>query len=98
MKVLSSPLLKERLFGLTGSERNHGEDVRESYFYWNSTPTHSYMRASRMLASLMTTDTSMCLLNMEKNSPNDILIRLTICKPSNRCAIGIVTGFQPHYK
>ena len=39
------PILKERLFGLTGSEGNHGEDVKESYFYLDSTPTHSYMRA-----------------------------------------------------
>ncbi len=39
------PILKERLFGLTGSEGNHGEDVKEHYFYLESTPTHSYMRA-----------------------------------------------------
>jgi hypothetical protein len=39
------PILKERLFGLTGEEGNHGEDVKESYFYLDSTPTHSYMRA-----------------------------------------------------
>jgi len=39
------PILKERLFGLTGPEGNHGEDVKESYFYLDSTPTHSYMRA-----------------------------------------------------
>jgi hypothetical protein len=39
------PILKERLFGLTGSEGNHGEDVKENYFYLESTPTHSYMRA-----------------------------------------------------
>src|SRR5438309_130286 len=38
------PILKERLFGLTGSEGNHGEDVKESYFYLDSTPTHSYMK------------------------------------------------------
>src|SRR2546425_12929507 len=38
------PLLKERLFGLTGSEGNHGEDVKEYYFYLDSTPTHSYMK------------------------------------------------------
>ena len=38
------PILKERLFGLTGSEGNHGEDVKEYYFYTDSTPTHSYMR------------------------------------------------------
>ncbi|HEY3619011.1 MAG TPA: glucosidase, partial [Candidatus Sulfotelmatobacter sp.] len=38
------PILKERLFGLTGKEGNHGEDVKECYFYLDSTPTHSYMR------------------------------------------------------
>ncbi|MBZ5553696.1 MAG: glucosidase [Acidobacteriia bacterium] len=37
------PILKERIFGLTGSEGNHGEDVKEYYFYLDSTPTHSYM-------------------------------------------------------
>src|SRR5262247_4362744 len=37
------PILKERLFGLTGPEGNHGEDVKEYYFYLDSTPTHSYM-------------------------------------------------------
>ena len=39
------PILKERLFGLTGPEGNHGEDVKEQYFYLDSTPTHSYMKA-----------------------------------------------------
>ncbi len=38
------PILKERLFGLTGLEGNHGEDVKEIYYYLDSTPTHSYMR------------------------------------------------------
>jgi Glycosyl hydrolase family 63 C-terminal domain len=38
------PILKERLFGLTGHQGNHGEDVKEQYFYLDSTPTHSYMR------------------------------------------------------
>src|SRR4051795_36380 len=37
-------VLKERLFGLTGPEGNHGEDVKEYYFYLDSTPTHSYMK------------------------------------------------------
>src|SRR6266704_1077976 len=37
------PILKERLFGLTGNQGNHGEDVKEYYFYLDSTPTHSYM-------------------------------------------------------
>src|SRR5438876_12444625 len=38
------PILKERLFGLTGPQGNHGEDVKEVYFYLDNTPTHSYMR------------------------------------------------------
>jgi len=38
------PILKERLFGLTGHEGNHGEDVKECYFHLDSTPTHSFMR------------------------------------------------------
>ena len=39
------PVLKERLFGLANGEGNHGEDVKECYFYLDSTPTHSYMKA-----------------------------------------------------
>jgi hypothetical protein len=39
------PILKERIFGLAGPEGNHGEDVKECYFYLDSTPTHSYMKA-----------------------------------------------------
>ncbi len=41
----NDPILKERLFGLTGPEGNHGEDVKECYYYLDSTPTHSYMKA-----------------------------------------------------
>jgi len=40
----ADPILKERLFGLTNTEGNHGEDVKECYFYLDSTPTHSYMK------------------------------------------------------
>jgi hypothetical protein len=40
----NDPILKERLFGLTNNEGNHGEDVKEYYFYLDSTPTHSYMK------------------------------------------------------
>jgi hypothetical protein len=39
------PILKERLFGLTGEDGNHGEDVKEEYFFLDATPTHSYLRA-----------------------------------------------------
>ncbi len=38
------PILKERLFGLTNAEGNHGEDVKEHYFYLDATPTHSYLK------------------------------------------------------
>ena len=38
------PILKERLFGLTGPQGNHGEDVKEMFFFEDNTPTHSYMR------------------------------------------------------
>ncbi|HZP85144.1 MAG TPA: glucosidase, partial [Chthonomonadaceae bacterium] len=41
----NDPIIKERLFGLTGPEGNHGEDVKEYYYYLDSTPTHSYMKA-----------------------------------------------------
>jgi hypothetical protein len=41
----ADPILKERLFGLTGPQGNHGEDVKECYYYLDSTPTHSFMRA-----------------------------------------------------
>src|SRR3954464_4622804 len=41
----ADPILKERLFGLTNSEGNHGEDVKEYYYYLDNTPTHSYMAA-----------------------------------------------------
>ena len=40
----NDPILKERLFGLNGDEGNHGEDVKECYYYLDSTPTHSYMK------------------------------------------------------
>src|ERR1041385_7980293 len=38
------PILKERMFGLTNSEGNHGEDVKELYYFLDATPTHSYLR------------------------------------------------------
>src|SRR5438309_8747806 len=41
----ADPILKERLFGLTNSEGNHGEDVKEYYFFLDNTPSHSYMKA-----------------------------------------------------
>jgi hypothetical protein len=45
----NDPILKERLFGLTNGEGNHGEDVKEYYFYLDSTPTRSYMRYLRCM-------------------------------------------------
>jgi len=49
------PILKERLFGLTNSEGNHGEDVKEIYYYLDGTPTHSYLRI-RMLSLAQVAD------------------------------------------
>ena len=48
---LKDPILKERLFGLTGPEGNHGEDVKEQYFFLDCTPTHSYMKAQQLQIS-----------------------------------------------
>jgi hypothetical protein len=102
------PILKERLFGLTNSEGNHGEDVKEYYFYLDSTPTHSYMKylykypqASFPYADLIETnrgrgkqdfeyellDTGVfdedryfdVFVEYAKESPNDVLIRVTVC-------------------
>src|SRR5262245_4915425 len=104
------PTLKERLFGLSAPEGNHGEDVKEHYFYLDSTPTHSYMKAlykypqaeypyarlvaenarrSRHEREFEISDTGIFDDNRyfdvqaeyAKDSPNDILILITI---SNR--------------
>ncbi|MFN8709667.1 MAG: glucosidase, partial [Planctomyces sp.] len=101
------PILKERLFGVNGDEGNHGEDVKEEYYYLDSSPTHSYMkglykypqseypyerlvhdnqRRSRQESELELVDTGIfernryfdVVVEYAKNSPNDILIRLTI--------------------
>ncbi len=102
------PILKERLFGLTNSEGNHGEDVKEYYFYLDSTPTHSYMKylykypqAPYPYLDLVRTsrqrtrqdfeyellDTGIFEVNRyfdvfveyAKNTPEDILIQISIC-------------------
>jgi hypothetical protein len=102
------PILKERLFGLTNSEGNHGEDVKEYYFYLDSTPTHSYMkflykypqraypysdlvetnkRRSRNEFEYELLDTGVfnedryfdVFLEYAKESPQDILIKITVC-------------------
>ena len=101
------PFLKERLFGLTGHQGNHGEDVKEQYFYLDSTPTHSYLKAlykypqaefpyARLVEENRRrgkTEPEFELLDTgvfdgdryfdvfaeyAKNSPNDILIRITV--------------------
>src|SRR5246127_5451978 len=101
------PILKERLFGLTNSESNHGEDVKEYYFYLDSTPTHSYMKylykypqelfpyddlvrtskgRNRFEMEYELLDTGAfdqdryfdVFVEYAKESPQDILIRLTI--------------------
>lgn len=101
------PILKERLFGLTGTEGNHGEDVKECYYYLDSTPTHSYMKAlykypqneypyswlvnenrrrSRQEPEFELEDTGVfnesrywdIYAEYAKNTPNDILIQITI--------------------
>jgi hypothetical protein len=102
------PILKERLFGLTNSEGNHGEDAKEYYFYLDSTPTHSYMKylykypqAAFPYADLVETnrgrgkrdfeyellDTGVfdedryfdVFVEYAKESPQDVLIRVTVC-------------------
>ena len=101
------PILKERLFGLTNSEGNHGEDVKEYYFYLDSTPTHDYMKylykypqqeypyrdlvekngmRSRNDFEYELLDTGIfeddkyfdVFLEYAKESPEDILIRVTV--------------------
>src|SRR5512135_2490267 len=107
------PILKERLFGLTNSEGNHGEDVKEYYFYVDSTPTHSYMKflykypqVAYPYADLVETNKHRGRNEMEyelldsgvfredryfdvfveyaKESPEDILIRITACNRGPR--------------
>lgn len=102
------PILKERLFGLTNSEGNHGEDVKEYYFYLDSTPTHSYMkylykypqrafpyddlvasnrRRNREQLEYELLDTGFfsddryfdVFVEYAKETPEDILIRITVC-------------------
>jgi hypothetical protein len=102
------PILKERLFGLTNSQGNHGEDVKEYYFYLDSTPTHSYMKylykypqAAYPYEDLVRVNRQRNRLELEyelldtgvfdedryfdvfveyaKASPEDLLIRITVC-------------------
>jgi Glycosyl hydrolase family 63 C-terminal domain len=109
------PILKERLFGLTNSEGNHGEDVKEYYFYLDSTPTHSYMKylykypqAAYPYDDLVATNKKRTRDQMEyelletgvfdedryfdvfveyaKESPDDILIRITVANRGKAAA------------
>jgi hypothetical protein len=104
----NDPILKERLFGLTNSEGNHGEDVKEYYFYLDSTPTHSYMKylykypqsaypydnivatnraRGRREPEYELLDTGVfdddryfdVFVEYAKDSPEDILIEITVC-------------------
>lgn len=101
------PIIKERLFGLTGKEGNHGEDVKELYYYLDNTPTHSYMRMlyrypqqefpysvllnenkkrTKLQPEFEITDTACfsedkyfdVFIEYAKNSPDDILVRISI--------------------
>ena len=110
------PILKERLFGLTGSEGNHGEDVKEQYFYLAATPTYSYAKAlykypqaefpyglmvdenrkrGKLDPEFELVDTGDFNENRyfdvfaeyAKNSPNDILIKVTVANRGPDAAI-----------
>ena len=110
------PIIKERLFGVTNSEGNHGEDVKEYYFYLDSTPTHSYMKflykypqAAYPYDDLVRTNRQRTRLDYEyelldtgvfddgryfdvfveyaKSSPEDILIRITVCNRGPEAAV-----------
>jgi len=110
------PIIKERLFGVTNSEGNHGEDVKEYYFYLDSTPTHSYMKflykypqAAYPYDDLVRTNRQRTRLDYEyelldtgvfddgryfdvfveyaKSSPEDILIRITVCNRGPESAV-----------
>ncbi|HYV95315.1 MAG TPA: glucosidase [Chitinophagales bacterium] len=109
------PILKERYFGLSGNEGNHGEDVKECYYYLDNTPTHSYMkmlykypqqefpysllveenrRRTKQDREFELIDTGIfnddkyfdVFVEYAKNSPEDILIKITIANRSNEDA------------
>jgi hypothetical protein len=109
------PILKERLFGLTNSEGNHGEDVKEYYFYLDSTPTHSYAKylykypqgaypydeivrvnhqRGRHEPEYELLDTGVfdqdryfdVFVEYAKNTPEDLLIRITVCNRGREAA------------
>src|SRR6266699_1820847 len=72
------PILKERLFGLTNSAGNHGEDVKEYYFYLDSTPTQSYMEYELLDTGVFNGDRYFdVFVEYAKEGPEDILVRIT---------------------
>jgi hypothetical protein len=82
------PILKQRRFGLTNSEGNHGEDVKEYYFYLDSTPTHSYMKYlykypqnAYPYNDLVETNRRRGRVEYAKASPTDILIQISVGNP-----------------
>ena len=66
------PILKERLFGLANEEGNHGEDVKELYYYLDGTPTHSYMRMLYKYpqAAFPYSSCSMRIISVAMTTPN----------------------------
>jgi hypothetical protein len=75
-----NPILKERLFGLTNSEGNHGEDVKDYYFYLDSTPTHSYMK---YLYKLSTVGVPLSRLGGDQSAPFALGTRAGPCSPTD---------------
>src|SRR5487761_2113548 len=76
----ADPILKERLFGLTNSEGNHGEDVKELYYYLDGTPTHSYMKMLYKYpqAAFPYGRHFDVFIEQAKAGPEDLLIRYTV--------------------
>jgi hypothetical protein len=79
------PILKERLFGLNGYEGNHGEDVKEYYFYLDSTPTHSYMK---YLEDVYGVRPEANLVPSEASPSGRVNSRMNRKKPKNICGSG----------
>ena len=74
------PILKERLFGLTNNEANHGEDVKEYYFYVDSTPTHSYMKYLLQVPAA-----GVSLPGSDRHEPEQIEARVRVRTARYRC-------------
>jgi hypothetical protein len=100
------PILKQRRFGLTNSEGNHGEDVKEYYFYLDSTPTHSYMKYlykypqnAYPYNDLVETNRRRGRVEYAKASPTDILIQISVGNRRARCryAARAASAVVPQY-